>query len=75
MAIDGGQHVYFTLRYTPDRMLGGSQGLLVHSGVERERERERERETCHSWKINPGLLARCSVTIVTEIFPLILELV
>jgi len=43
MAIDGGQHVYFTLRYTPDRMLGGSQGLLVHSGVERERERERER--------------------------------
>ena len=41
----------------------------------RERERERERETCHSWKINPGLLARCSVTIVTEIFPLILELV
>jgi len=43
MALDGGQHVYFTLRYTQDRMLGGSQGLLVHSGVERERGGGREK--------------------------------
>jgi len=31
----------FTPRYTPDRMLGGSQGLLVHSGVKgRERKKK-----------------------------------
>jgi hypothetical protein len=55
-------------------MLGGSQGLLVHSGVEREREGGGG-APFHSWKMNPGLLARFSVTIVTELFPLILELV
>jgi hypothetical protein len=56
----------FTLGYTPDKMLGRPEGLLVHSGE--------EKKLCHSWKMNSGLLARCSVTIVTEIFPFVLEL-